>query len=208
MRTAWMALSLLVAPLSPALAQAQLSLHLAGPRVSLGLVMPVVPQLIQVPGEPVYYAPRAHANYFFFDGFYWVFQEDRWYASAAYDGPWQLVAPEYVPAYVLRVPVRYYRAPPAYFRGWRVDDSPRWSERWGRDWEARRAGWDRWDRRSAPRPPSPAFRRGFFLAGGRLFASWLAPLMCVSARFYPPVTLRRHHDAPQLPAKPSCRQAS
>ena len=157
MRTTWLALSLLAAPLSPALAQAQFSLHLGGPGVSLGIVMPVVPELVQVPGAPVYYAPRAHANYFFFDGVYWVFHADRWYASAGYDGPWHLVAPEYVPAYVLRVPVRYYRAPPAYFRGWRVDDSPRWDQRWGREWEHRRAGWDRRDGH-APRPvawPAP-----------------------------------------------------
>jgi hypothetical protein len=60
------------------------------------------------------------------------------------------------------VPVRYYRRPPPYFRGWHADAPPRWGEHWGRDWEARRAGWDRWDRRSAPRPaPLPVYQRAY-----------------------------------------------
>ena len=59
-----------------------------------------------------------------------------------------------MPAYVLRVPVQYYRRPPPYFRAWRPDAPPRWGEHWGKDWQQRRPDWDRWDRRSAP-PPAP-----------------------------------------------------
>jgi hypothetical protein len=115
-----------------------------------------------VPGHPVYYDPRASSNYFFYDGAYWVFHGDNWYVSSWYDGPWNLVAPEYVPVYVLRVPVRYYRRPPAYFRAWQAGAPPRWGERWGRDWERRRAGWDRWDRRYAPRAaPLPVYQRHY-----------------------------------------------
>jgi hypothetical protein len=115
-----------------------------------------------VPGYPVYYAPRANANYFFYDGAYWVYQGDSWYVSSWYNGPWRVVGPEHVPLYVLRVPVRYYRRPPPYFRGWRAEAPPRWGEHWGRDWEARRAGWDRWDRHEAPRPaPLPVYQRGY-----------------------------------------------
>jgi hypothetical protein len=149
MRSTILALSLLLAPLAPARAQAVLGIHFAGPAVSIGLQIPVYPELVQVPGEPVYYAPRLEANYFFFDGTYWVFSGERWFASARYDGPWRLVAPEYVPAYVLRVPVRYYRQPPPYFHAWRHEEPPRWGERWGHDWDRRRAGWDRHE---APRP--------------------------------------------------------
>jgi hypothetical protein len=73
-----------------------------------------------------------------------------------------VVQPYDVPAYVLRVPVRYYRDPPPYFRGWRADRAPRWGERWGREWEGRRAGWDQWDRRAVPRPaPLPAYQRSY-----------------------------------------------
>jgi hypothetical protein len=95
-----------------------------------------------------------------------VYQRDNWYVSSWFNGPWRAVGPEAVPLYVLRVPVRYYRQPPPYFRGWRADRPPRWGEHWGRDWERRRAGWDRWDRRSAPRPaPLPVYQRGY--AGDR-----------------------------------------
>jgi hypothetical protein len=72
------------------------------------------------------------------------------------------VDPFAVPVYLLRVPVRYYRHPPAYFRGWRADAPPRWQEHWGRDWGERRQGWDRWDRRQAPRAaPLPTYQREY-----------------------------------------------
>ena len=118
------------------------------PAMGAGIYLSAYPELDVVPGYPVYYAPQVDGNYFFYDGLYWVFQGDNWYASSWYSGPWDLVDREYVPPYVLRVPVRYYRQPPSYFRGWRPDAAPRWAEHWGRDWEQRRSGWDQWDRRS------------------------------------------------------------
>ena len=112
-----------------------------------------------MPGYPVYYDPRSSSNYFFYDGAYWVFQGDNWYVSSWYNGPWQLVAPDYVPTFVLRVPVRYYRSPPPYFRAWYAHAPPRWGKHWGREWERSRAGWDRWDHRDVPRPaPLPAYQ--------------------------------------------------
>src|SRR4029077_18511034 len=107
-------------------------------------------------------APRMRSNYFFYDGMYWVYTDDNWYASSWYNGPWALVAPEVVPLYVLRVPVRYYRSPPPYFRGGRADAPPRWGQHWGNAWEQRRSGWDRWDRRSAPAAaPQPVYQRQY-----------------------------------------------
>ena len=111
--------------------------------VSVGINVPVFPRLVLVPGYPVYYDPSISLNYFFYDGLYWVYISDRWYASSWYNGPWGVVEHRYVPMYVLRVPVRYYRQPPAYFRGWRADAPPRWDERWGRDWDKDRD--DRFD---------------------------------------------------------------
>ena len=131
-------------------------------QVSISINFSLFPELVQVPDYPVYYAPRQNANYFFYDGLYWVLQDDEWYSSEWYNGPWWRTAPEYVPAYVLRIPVRYYRRPPAYFRGWGRDAPPRWGEHWGRDWEQRRSGWDKWDRRSAPKPaPLPTYQRQY-----------------------------------------------
>jgi len=160
MRNLLIALSILLGSATPA--HAQISVGIAVPGISIGINLPVYPELARVPGYPVYYAPRADLNLFFYDGLYWVFQGDNWYASSWYNGPWQLVGPEYVPLFVLRIPVRYYRQPPVYFRGWRSDAPPRWGEHWGREWEQRRGGWDQWDRRSAPPPaPAPVYQRKY-----------------------------------------------
>jgi hypothetical protein len=141
---------------------AQVSIGIGLPHVSIGINLPAFPQLVVVPGYPVYYAPRLEANYFFYDGMYWVYQDDNWYSSSWYNGPWWLVGPEVVPVFILRIPVHYYRRPPAYFHGWRSDAPPRWANHWGHDWEQRRSGWDKWNRRAAPAPaPLPVYQRQY-----------------------------------------------
>ena len=143
-------------------ASAQVSFAASVPGLSIGINVPTYPQLVRVPGYPVYYAPDLSTNFFFYDGMYWSFVNDNWYASSWYNGPWTLVAPDYVPLYVLRVPVRYYRAPPNYFRAWRADAPPRWGQHWGSGWEQHHAGWDRWDHRAAPAPaPIPSYQRQY-----------------------------------------------
>ena len=160
MRNLLVALALLLGATTAAVAQFSVGVVVSG--VSIGINLPVYPQLVRVPGYPVYYAPRANSNYFFYDGYYWVFANNNWYFSEWYNGPWQWVGPEQVPLFVLRVPVGYYRLPPPYFRGWSIGEPPRWGERWGRDWEARHGGWERWDRRSAPPPaPLPLYQQQF-----------------------------------------------
>ena len=99
-------------------AAAQVSFGVSTPGVSIGINVPAYPQLVPVPGYPVYYAPQLNANYFFYDGLYWVYDGNNWYASEWYNGPWELVPPEAVPPFILRVPVRYYRRPPSYFHAW------------------------------------------------------------------------------------------
>ena len=141
---------------------AQLSIGIGLPGVSIGINLPLAPQLILVPGYPVYYAPRVDSNYFFYDGMYWVYQDDDWYASSWYNGPWDRVAPRAVPLFILRVPVSYYRRPPSYFGGWQTNTAPRWGEHWGREWEQSHSGWNNWDRRAAPRPaPLPVYQRNY-----------------------------------------------
>ncbi|MDZ4255208.1 MAG: hypothetical protein U1A72_21770 [Sulfuritalea sp.] len=135
---------------------------LAQVSISIGINLPLFPSLVQVPGYPVYYAPRLNSNFFFYDGMYWVYEGDNWYSSSWYNGPWWLVGPEYVPLFVLRIPVRYYRNPPMYFRGWRSDAPPRWGHHWGNEWEQRRSGWDRWERKSVPAPaPLPVYQKKY-----------------------------------------------
>ncbi len=162
MRNLLIVLSMLLLPLSAARAEVSVGIGISVPGVNIGINMPMYPRLVAVPGYPVYYDPMVDANYFFYDGMYWVFQGDDWYVSGWYNGPWQLVASEYVPLYVLRIPVRYYRRPPPYFRGWHADAPPRWGDHWGRDWEQHRQGWDKWDRRATPRAaPLPKYQRRF-----------------------------------------------
>jgi len=138
--------------------------------ISIGINLPVYPTLVQVPGYPVYYAPRLNSNFFFYDGMYWVYEGDNWYASSWYNGPWSLVGPEFVPLFVLRIPVRYYRNPPMYFRGWRSDAPPRWGDHWGNEWQQRRSGWDRWQRSSVPAiAPLPVYQRQY---SGDRYPGW------------------------------------
>lgn len=155
MRRTILALMLACGLIASASASAQVS-------VSIGINVPAYPQLVRVPGYPVYYAPAVGANFFFYDGMYWVYESDTWYASSWYNGPWSLVDPVFVPVFVLRIPVRYYRDPPMYFRAWRPDGPPRWGEHWGHRWEQRRPGWDRWNRAAVPAPaPLPVYQRQY-----------------------------------------------
>ncbi|MBV5341819.1 MAG: hypothetical protein J0665_20070 [Deltaproteobacteria bacterium] len=138
------------------------SIGVRSPNMSVGINLSMFPQLAPVPGYPVYYAPQVNANYFFYDGMYWVYQDDNWYASTWYNGPWDFVEPEVVPLFVLRIPVCYYRQPPVYFRGWQSNAPPRWDQHWGPQWQQRRGGWDRWNRKSVPsRAPLPVYQRQF-----------------------------------------------
>jgi hypothetical protein len=147
-------------------AKAQVGIGIGLPNVSIGINLPSYPELVRVPNYPVYYAPQMDANYFFYDGMYWVYRNDTWYASSWYNGPWGAVEPNYVPLYILRVPVRYYRQPPVYFRGWASTRPPRWGQHWGDSWEHRRSGWNRWNRNAAPAPaPLPVYQRQY--AGDR-----------------------------------------
>ncbi len=160
MRYLFVVTLLVLSPLSSTVGQVSIQIGL--PSVSIGFSQPYYPELVAVPGYPVYYAPGSDSNFFFYDGMYWVYEQDNWYASSWYNGPWSLVAPYAVPVFILRVPVLYYRHPPAYFRGWQQDSPPRWGEHWGNDWERQRSGWDRWDRRSAPAPaPLPVYQKQY-----------------------------------------------
>ena len=131
--------------------------------VSVGVNLPVFPNLVAVPGYPVYYAPAVRGNYFFYDGLFWVFnvQDGYWYSSSWYNGPWVYVEPVYVPQPILVVPYRFYAVRPAYWVGWEYDLAPRWGIHWGAEWEVRRRGWDHWDRRHIALAPLPLYQREY-----------------------------------------------
>lgn len=162
MRYLLLVLSLLLLPASTVRADVDVSIGIRIPGVSIGINVPAYPRLVRVPGYPVYYDPGLRLNLFFYDGLYWVLHGDRWYVSSWYNGPWDLVDPYDVPVFILQVPVRYYRVPPPYFRGWRVDEPPRWGTHYGHEWQERRKDWDRHDRRAAPPPaPRPSYQKKY-----------------------------------------------
>lgn len=179
-------------------APAQVSISFSSPHVSIGINLPLYPELVLVPGYPVYYAPRLSANYFFYDGMYWVYQDDDWYTSDWYNGPWWVVEPEFVPLFILRIPVRYYLNPPRYFYGWPAYSPPRWDRHWGHDWSQRRRGWDRWDRRSVPPPaPRPDYQRQY--TGNRYPRAEQQPILHQQHyRYQPRDTIVRERIQPRL----------
>jgi hypothetical protein len=120
--------------LTPASAQAQV-------HVDIGINLPGPPVFAVVPGTPVYYAPDAPADVFRYGHQYYAFTGGGWYVGNGYNGPWVVVAPQFVPAPLLRVPVRYYHVPPGHWQAWRKNEPPHWEREWGRDWDDHRKGW-------------------------------------------------------------------
>ena len=102
--------------------------------VNIGINLPAPPQLVPVPASPVMYAPGVAANYFVYEGQYYVLTNGAWYVSRGHNGPWVLLAPEYIPRPILAVPVQYYRVPPPAWREWRREAAPHWETHWGARW--------------------------------------------------------------------------
>jgi len=72
------------------------------------------PQLVVVPGSPVFYAPGVEMNVFAYGGRYYSFHHDRWFVAPRPGAPWVAIAPGRVPQPVLGVPVAYYKVPPGH----------------------------------------------------------------------------------------------
>src|SRR5216117_3207526 len=85
--------------------------------VNIGIRLPGPPALVVVPGTPVYYAPRAPANVFFYGHQYWVFAETGWHVGPSWNGPWAVVQPVYVPVPLLQISIGHYPVPPPPWRG-------------------------------------------------------------------------------------------
>jgi hypothetical protein len=204
MRRALAVLWMIAVSIASAQAQVSVGVGISLPGVSIGIHLPAYPTLVPVPGYPVYYAPQSSLNYFFYDGLYWVYQGDDWYASSWYNGPWWRVGIEQVPVFILRIPVRYYRRPPPYFRGWRPEAPPRWGEHWGREWEQRHPGWDRWDRHAVPpRAPLPVYQKQY--SGSRYPRAERQPLLQDRNYRYQPrePVARELYQAKRAPGAPS-----
>ena len=119
MRRGIIALMLAWGSITAAPAQVSVGIGVNLPGVSIGINFPAYPQLVRVPDYPVYYAPRLDSNFFFYDGMYWVYEDGQLVRQLLVQRPVVVVGPAFVPVFLLRVPVRYFRHPPTYFRGWR-----------------------------------------------------------------------------------------
>ncbi len=97
--------------------------------VHIGIQIGAPPQLVVVPGMPVYYAPAVPYNYFFYGGQYYVFHGGGWYFAPGYDGPWVVIPVEYVPRPILAVPVPYYKHRPGHWK--KKHGPPPWAPAWG-----------------------------------------------------------------------------
>lgn len=117
----------------------------ASAQVSVNIQLGAPPQLALIPNSPVQYAPALPANYFFYGRHYYVFTNGGWFVGRGYNGPWAAVAPAYVPAPLLQVPVGYYRAAPWQWRSWDRGHAPHWRPVYGHDWRDHRGPRD--DRR-------------------------------------------------------------
>jgi hypothetical protein len=114
-----------VLPAVPALAGGNVSIGInigAPAPPPLPMVVAAPPQLVVVPGTPVYYAPDVGFNYFVYGGQYFTLYNGSWFVATTYNGPWTFVAVEQVPRPVLAVPVTYYRVPPGHMG--KVEDGP------------------------------------------------------------------------------------
>lgn len=89
----------------PALSEVSVNIHIGPPPV---LVEPP-PEFVVIPRTMVYYAPGAGAEIFFYRGRWWTRHEGRWFRAKAYNGPWVVVGPRYVPVEIIRVPRDYRR---------------------------------------------------------------------------------------------------
>jgi hypothetical protein len=134
--------------------------------VNIGVQLPGPPTLVVVPGTPVYYAPQAPANVFFYAHQYWILVNGGWYVGPTWNGPWAVVEPGYVPAPILQVPVGYYPVPTPHWTRWRHEAPPEWESHYGHEWreEPHERAWrereERWDRHEGKGCPPGLAKQG------------------------------------------------
>lgn len=108
------------------------------------IVLPAPPEMVMVPGSPVFFVPSLDFDVFFYGGYWWSPRGDRWYRSRAYNGPWQTINRRYIPRPVIRVPgdyrAIYEREPRIPYGQWKKERRQRENmER--REWKEGHDGW-------------------------------------------------------------------
>ncbi len=81
-----------------------------------GLMIPVPPAMVVIPGTYVYYPPDVGVDIFFYRGYWYRPYRGHWFISTEYNGPWGAVARERVPGVLIRLPHTYRHVSPGYER--------------------------------------------------------------------------------------------
>jgi hypothetical protein len=76
---------------------------IAGFGVDININLPIVqineePEMAVIPGTNIYFIYGYEYDYFFYDGYWWRSQDDRWYRSNHYNGTWKYQKNRNVPA--------------------------------------------------------------------------------------------------------------
>jgi hypothetical protein len=98
---AFAALFLLCAA-APAHSEVSVNINIGPP-----MVVQQAPEMVVVPGSLVYFAPGVNVELFFFRGYWWSRNENRWFRSREYKGPWKGMEGRRVPVEIVRLPPRY-----------------------------------------------------------------------------------------------------
>jgi hypothetical protein len=110
------AVAMLLSGASATASDVKINIGLGVPAVPPPIVLTTPPQLVVVPGTPVYYAPDVSANLFFYKGRYYTVANGVWLMALAYNAPWAVIQIGKVPPPVLAVPVEYYKIPPGHLK--------------------------------------------------------------------------------------------
>ncbi|MCL5965993.1 MAG: hypothetical protein M1550_02040 [Deltaproteobacteria bacterium] len=65
------------------------------------------PEMVVIPRTMVYFAPGVDVELLFYRGWWWTPRGGRWYRARAYNGPWVVIGPRYVPVEIVRLPRDY-----------------------------------------------------------------------------------------------------
>lgn len=88
-----------------------------GPSIDIHIPLPLPPppprifikppEIIVIPGSPVFVAPHPDVDIFFYDDYWWSPRGDRWYRSRDYNGHWKEMDGRHLPDFVRHAPRNY-----------------------------------------------------------------------------------------------------
>jgi hypothetical protein len=69
------------------------------------VVYQAAPEVVVIPGSPVYYAPGLNVDVFFYGGYWWAPNGGLWFRANTYNGPWTGIRKP--PVYITNMPRDY-----------------------------------------------------------------------------------------------------